>query len=362
MTASRATVLHTMQRWLPLSEQFVASLVGGSRHRAVVLSRLPVENRRTFPQRPVFSLGLIPASWPRTATHRRVITGAIAMVARATRARIIHHHHGYRLSDVEGVVRRLALPLVVSLHGHDVTTYEQDWPGSLRTLAHASAVIVPSRFLADRVAPLGVDADRIQVIPSGVDTRWFTPSALPDAPQILFAGRFVEKKGLDVLLKAWPAVVAAVPEARLRILGSGPLEALARSGGGRVTVELTDPARRAEQIRDAIRGARVVVTPSKTAADGDAETLLLVNLEAQASGRPLVTTAHGGIPEYVEDGSTALVVPENDAASLGDAITRVLSDEGLARRLAEAGPALAARFDVAACTARVDALYDMYGR
>ena len=232
-------------------------------------------------------------------------------------------------------------------------------PGSLRTLSYARAVIVPSRFLAERVAPLGVPADRIHVIPSGVDVRWFAPTPLPAGiAEVLFVGRFVEKKGLDVLLQAWPAVAASAPGARLRILGSGPMEALARSGGPDVTVEPTDPARRAEQVRDAIRDARIVVTPSKTAADGDAETLLLVNLEAQASGRPLVTTQHGGIPEYVEEGRTALVVPENDADALGDAITRLLTDESLATRLAGAGPELAARFDVAACTARVDALYD----
>jgi glycosyltransferase involved in cell wall biosynthesis len=362
MTNAMPTVLHTMQRWLPLSEQFVSSLVVGSRHRSVVLSRLPATNRRTFPHRPVFSLGMIPASWPRTGAHRRVITAAIALIARAARAHIIHHHHGYRLSDVEGAVRRLRLPLVVSLHGHDVTTYEREWPGSLRTLAHASAVIVPSRFLADRVAPLGVDEDRIHVIPSGVDLRWFTPTPLPDGPEVLFVGRFVEKKGLDMLLQAWPSVLTAAPAARLRILGSGPLEELARSGGPGVHVEITDPTRRADQVRDAIRDARVVVTPSRTAADGDAETLLLVNLEAQASGRPLVTTRHGGIPEYVDADRTALVVPEDDVAALGGAIARLLTDEELALRMAAAGPELAGRYDVAACTARVDALYDSLAR
>jgi glycosyltransferase involved in cell wall biosynthesis len=123
-------------------------------------------------------------------------------------------------------------------------------------------------------------------------------------------------------------------------------------------VELTDPARRADQVRDAIRRARVIVTPSRIAADGDAETLLLVNLEAQASGRPVVTTRHGGIPEFVSEGETALLVPEADAAALSDALARVLLDEKLAERLGAAGPAWAMRFDVDRCTAAVDDLYD----
>jgi glycosyltransferase involved in cell wall biosynthesis len=86
--------------------------------------------------------------------------------------------------------------------------------------------------------------------------------------------------------------------------------------------------------------------------------LLLVNLEAQASGRPVVTTRHGGIPEYVEEGRTALVVPENEADALAAAIVRVLDDDSLATSLATAGPGWARRFDVRACVERVDRVYD----
>ena len=124
-----------------------------------------------------------------------------------------------------------------------------------------------------------------------------------------------------------------------------------------MVVEDAQPARRAEQLRDALRRAWAVVTPSRTAANGDAETLLLVNLEAQAAGRPVVTTRHGGIPEYVDEGRTALVVPENAEAPLADALVTVLTDEALARSMAAAGPAWAKQFDVAACVAKVDRLY-----
>lgn len=355
-----ATVLHTMQRWLPLSEQFVHALVTGSRHRGVVLSRLRPENRQTFPHRAVWSLGAIPEPWPRNLWERRAISAAIVVLARASRARIIHHHHGYRLGDLNGPVQRLGIPLVVSVHGHDVTAFARAYPGALEgTLPLASAVIVPSRFTIPFAVALGAAEERVHVIPSGVDVGWFSPTPLPTGdPEALFVGRFVEKKGLDVLIKAWPSVREAVPSARLRLLGAGPLERLARTAGPGSDVELTDPARRAVQVRDAIRRARLVVTPSRTADDGDVETLLLVNLEAQASGRPLVTTRHGGIPEYVDEGRTALLVPENDAGALAAALIRVLTDDALARAMGDAGPQWARRFDVRACVARVDDQYD----
>lgn len=354
-----SSVLHYMQTWLPISEQFVHALVTGSRHRGVVVAREPLQNRAVFPHRPVRSLGWLPVQIPSTAIERRLITAYLMATIRRERARVVHHHHGYRLSDVAGAIRRLRVPLVVSLHGHDVTAFEREWPGILDPgLELADAIVVPSSFLAGHVKPLGVPAERIRVIPSGVDVDWFRPTPLPEGADVVFVGRFVEKKGIDVLLQAWPEVLRRVPEARLNMVGSGPLESLARSGGPSTRVETTDSSRRATQARDAIRRGRVVVTPSRTAADGDAETLLLVNLEAQASGRPLVTTRHGGIPEYVDEGRSALLVPENDDGALADAIVRLLTDESLARRMAIAGPEWAKRFDVAGCTAMVDDLYD----
>jgi glycosyltransferase involved in cell wall biosynthesis len=353
-------VLHSMQRWLGLSEQFVHALVSRSRHPGVVVSRFPLEHTDTFPHRPVHSLGLIPTRLPGTATERRLVTAGLLALTARQRPAIVHHHHGYRAKDPLGFVLRRRVPLVLSLHGQDVTTYVPEWPGFFQEVFDlASAVIVPSDFLVEPAIAVGVRPESVVVLPSGVDTGFFNPTPLPEGPpEVVFVGRFVEKKGVDTLLAAWPAVRASVPEATLRLVGYGPLEPLARGAGAGVVVELAQPTQRASQVRDAIRRARVVVTPSHTAADGDAETLLLVNLEAQASGRPLVTTRHGGIPEFVDDGRTALLVPEAEPEALAAALVAVLTDEDLARRLGAAGPAWAAQFDVDACTARVDDLYD----
>ena len=361
MGAPMSTVLHTMQRYLPLSEQFVHTLITRSRHRGVVVSRDAVENRSAFPFRPVYPLTFVPRHDPPTLTERRLLTAGLTLVALRHRAKVIHHHHAYRLSDVTGVVRRLRLPLIVSVHGHDVTAFASEWPGAVvEPLRRADAVVVPSRFLIAAVTEFGVASERIRVIPSGVDTTFFAPAPLdPTSREALFVGRFVEKKGLDVLLAAWPAVRQRVPGATLRLLGYGPLEELARAAqNDGVELTPTDPSRRAGQVRDAIRRARVVVTPSRTAADGDVETLLLVNLEAQASGRPVVTTRHGGIPEFVDEGSTALLVRENDAPQLTDALARVLVDDDLAARMSRAGPEWTKRFDWTETTAAMDALYD----
>jgi glycosyltransferase involved in cell wall biosynthesis len=221
--------------------------------------------------------------------------------------------------------------------------------------------VVPSAFLRERVVALGVDSRTVHVIPAGVDTAFFSLTTVPDGPPtVVFIGRFVEKKGLDVLAAAWPVVAAAVPDVRLRLLGDGPLRDVVEQLARQRAVEwiLPDASRRATQVREVIASATVVTTPSRTASDGDAESLLLVNLEAQASGRPVVTTDHGGISEFVRHNETALVVPARNATALADALVALLRDPARSAAMGAAGAAFAARFDASAMAARVDDLYD----
>jgi glycosyltransferase involved in cell wall biosynthesis len=350
------TVLHYIERWLPRSESFVHGVVTNSRHPNVVVSAGRLENTDQYPHPDLVCLAPL---WFRTPPKHRhqTVTACLMYQVLRHRARLVHVHHGYRGYEAKGVTRRLKLPLVVSLHGDDVTGYLDEHPDVYDgVLDRAAAVVVPSEFLVPAAVAAGARAEAVHVIPSGVDLSLFTPSPLPDGPpEAVFVGRFVEKKGLDVLAAAWPTVLHAVPDARLRILGYGPLESLARSIAG--DVEVVVGASRS-QVQDAIRRARVVVSPSHTAPGDAVETLLIANLEAQASGRPVVTTRHGGIPEFVRDGETALLVPEGDADALADALIRVLSDADLASRLGGAGPEWAAQFDIRRGAARLDDLYD----
>lgn len=346
-------VLHFHHRWLPPSEPFVWDLVRHLPGPSHVVSDEAPHDLDRFPVDRITAI----APWARRIPQgRRQQAVTAVLVAHCLRHRIglVHAHHGYEVVRVAGAARLLRLPLVVSLHGHDAFGWVDSRPGAYDgILDRAAAVLVPSRFLVERVVELGARPARVHVIGSGIDTGFFAPSPVPEAPEVLFVGRFVEKKGIDVLVEAWPRVVRAVPGARLRVLGFGPLEDLARSAGA--TVEVA-PDR--ERVREAMRSARVVVSPSRTAADDVADTLLMVNLEAQASGRPVVTTDHGGIPEYVSDGETALVVPEADPVGLAGALVRVLCEQDLARRLGAAGPAHVAGQDVRAVAGRVQALYD----
>jgi glycosyltransferase involved in cell wall biosynthesis len=355
--STRGAVLHFKADWLPASEVFVYDLVRHLRRPPVVVSHNPLQNVERFPLADVRSLAPFERFVRPVAARPLAFSTALELLMHRRRVEVVHAHHGYRLEVLLPVIRRRGLPLVLSVHGHDVTGYLEHRPDPYREASElVSVVVVPSNFLVQHAVEAGFDADRIRVLPSGIDTSFFCATPIPGGePVALFVGRFVAKKGLDTLARAWPQVQSAVPEARLRLLGYGPLEETARAIRGRVSVEIA-PDRRA--VRDAMQTARVVVSPSHEAPDDSLESLLMVNLEAQASGRPVVTTRHGGIPEYVREDETALLVPEDDADALAAALVRILRDDELAHRLGGAGPGWAQAFDVRATAARMDALYD----
>jgi glycosyltransferase involved in cell wall biosynthesis len=350
-------VAHYLERWLELSAGFVAAQVGRSRHDALVVSREEWVNRDAFPVAHGYSPHVLRDLVPVRLKYAALRCQLRPLLA-VRHVDLVHVHFGYAAKDVLDVTRDR--PLLLSLHGHDVTGLVHAQPHHYdRVVGAVDAVTVPSQFLAGSAVAAGFAEDLIRVLPSGVDTSFFAPTPLPDGPPVVaFVGRLVAKKGIDVLLEAWPLVLEEVPAASLHILGEGPMASLRDTDRAAVHWYEPDVTRRHEQVREHIARATLVVTPSRTGPDGDSESLLLVNLEAGASGRPVVSTQHGGIPEYVKDDHSGLLVPEGDAVALAAGIIRVLRDRALAERLAAGGVEQANTWDVNACAARMDDLYD----
>jgi glycosyltransferase involved in cell wall biosynthesis len=149
------------------------------------------------------------------------------------------------------------------------------------------------------------------------------------------AGRLVRKKGFEYLLDA----IGCLPGLVLAIAGEGTLRA-----------ELTERARAAgvlervrflgnqtqDRVADLFAAADLICVPSVRDDNGNVDGLPNVVLEALASGTPVVCTTAGGIGSVVEDGRTALVVRERDAAALAAAMGRLVADAGLSRSIGTA--------------------------
>jgi glycosyltransferase involved in cell wall biosynthesis len=202
------------------------------------------------------------------------------------------------------------------------------------------------------------------VVPNSVDVEWFAAQdgrarvgaradlGLGDAPTVVCVGRLCRQKGQDLLLRAWPQVTAAVPAARLVLVGDGPDQAvLAADAPPGVLL-----AGRTDDPRPWYAAADVVVLPSRW------EGLALVLLEAMASARSVVSTDAGGAREALPADAGA-VVPVGDTAGLAAALVARLRDPGLATAEGAIGRARAcAVHDVRRSTAHIRAIYQDVAR
>ncbi len=157
--------------------------------------------------------------------------------------------------------------------------------------------------------------------------------------RILFVGRLVERKGVDVLVRALPEILATRP-ARLTVVGEGEWETrirdAAREAGVEESVQFTGYVT-SEELSRLYRTADVFVLPAVVDRKGDTEGLGVVLLEAMRHGRPVVASHVGGIPDIVEHGRSGWLVSPGDAGALARTILGLASDPEAARRIAAAG-------------------------
>jgi phosphatidylinositol alpha-1,6-mannosyltransferase len=189
-----------------------------------------------------------------------------------------------------------------------------------------------------RLAP-GVDADVFRPGTGGAAIR--ERLGLYGRPVVVCVSRLVPRKGQDTLLKAWPAVLAASPEATLLLAGGGPyrgkLERLAATLGIQDRVVFAGSVPQAE-LPAYFDAGDVFAMPCRTRRAGlDVEGLGIVYLEASATGLPVVVGDSGGAPDAVLDGETGYVVPGGDPASVARRITSLLADPAEAKAMGARG-------------------------
>lgn len=290
---------------------------------------------------------------------------------RARRPALVHAHFEGGGILAAPLARALGVPLLVTCHGFDVTMDDQArFPNAAvrafyrrrrRQLQRSDACYVAvSEHIRRAMLARGYPDARIRVLRIGVDAEALRPDpAIAREPIVLFVGRLVEKKGAEYLIRAMPAVTAAVPAARAVLIGDGPLRAdLERLGRQvRAPIELLGTRPYADVVR-LMRQARVLCVPTNRAANGDMDGCAMVLVEAQAAGLPVVSFESGGTPEAVISGKTGWLSAERDVAGLARGITALLTDE----RMWGAFSAAAARhvgehFDLRVQTARLEDCY-----
>lgn len=291
---------------------------------------------------------------------------------RALEPALIHAHFADDGTVALPLARRLGLPLVVTLHGGDVTLSDAEFRRGtpirrvyLARMAQlkreARLFLTSSDYIRRTALARGYPAERTRVHYTGVDTAFFAPD--PDAiPRraVLFVGRLIPSKGPLHLLRAMQRLDARGVDAEVVYCGDGPLrpqlEAEARNLSMPVRfLGVQDPG----SVVRWMRHARVFCVPSTLNANGGAEGFGMVFIEAQAVGVPVVSFRTGGIPEAVADGETGILASDGDVQELADALERLLRDDLLRRRMsAKCRSRVLQAFDLDRQCRRLETIYD----
>ena len=278
-----------------------------------------------------------------TAGDKLRFGGAIAARQVLGRAGwIVFAHLG--VAKVERAVPAgLRSPYAVFLHG--IECWHQLPERDRRTLADARVRLANSAFTARRTAASNPGIGPIVVCPLALgreaEAAAPPPDPSPGRKTVLIVGRMSSAeryKGHQELITCWPGVVAAVPDARLVIVGDGDdrrrLELLARCGSAASSIEFAGFVPRGH-LDAAYAQASVFAMPSRGEGFG------LVYLEAMRHGVPCVGSTEDAASEIIEDGRTGVLVDPTDEASLGRALIALLTDDGWRRRLGESARASA---------------------
>ncbi len=295
--------------------------------------------------------------------------GVLASILNRRQADLMHVYFGHTGVHLFPFLRRWPKPALVSFHGMDVQPRadQPDYlPALKEMLQFLPMVLARSESLRDRLVDLGCDPAKIRINRTGIPMDQF-PFRDRHAPadgawHLVQACRLIEKKGLDLTLRAFADLHATFPRARLTIAGEGPLLPDLREQAGQLGIapSVDFPGFLSVPELAALYGsAHFFVHPSRLTADQNQEGIPNSMIEAMATGLPVIATLHGGIPEAVRHGVTGLLTPENDGPALSASLKTLVSDPHRWRDIGAAAARDAREnFDHATQVAKLEGFYD----
>jgi len=258
------------------------------------------------------------------------------------------HAHFARQGEMLARLKKYRLitqPFLVTVHGFDINrVLAGSLPGYAHLFDYVDQVIVGSAFMRRQTERLGCPSDKISLIPQGIHLEQFHFAARHWAPatplKLLSVARLVGQKGIAHGIRAVAELIHSGIAARYTIVGDGPLRQqlgqLARDCGIADSVSFVGAQPRSI-VQQHYADNHLFLFPCTKVAAGDEEGQGIALLEAQACGLPILATRHGGIPESVNDGRSAVVVADDVGAvvkGLQDLVSNPLAwtDMGLAGR------------------------------
>lgn len=265
---------------------------------------------------------------------------AVAKFLRKRKINAVLAEYGPTAVSVMDACREAGVPLVAHFHGFDaykyniIESYREDY---LELFDISSAIVAVSNNMKNQLVSLGAKEDKIFVNSCGADI----PEGLVAHPseadvRFIMVGRLVEKKAPFLSIMAFAEVARDYPEARLEVIGGGPLLDVCRQVVNSYHLEgkvKFHGVLKHEEVLGLMAGSRCFIQHSVVAPDGDSEGTPVGVLEAMGIGLPVVATRHGGISDVIQDGKTGSLVDEYDIRGMVSAMKQYAGDAELAEQI-----------------------------
>lgn len=291
---------------------------------------------------------------------------------------LIHTHFATDGIWALPLMSRLKIPLILTCHGHDVTSSNRTnddlvwlygegiWPPVYRNFQkklfrQAHTCIAVSNFIRSRCIELGCPENKVIVQYIGVDVDHFLPEAsICREPIVLFVGRLVKYKGCDDLIRAMAEVQSVMPELELVIIGDGEQRLALEQQSARLLKRYRFlGVQSSAEVKTWMNRSLLMCAPSFLDQRGTCEGLPITILEAQAMQLPVISSIHAGIPEVIIPGETGFLIPEKDWKTLSQYILDLAKSPILRQKFAMAGrKRIEQEFNVKINTAKLECLYD----
>ena len=252
---------------------------------------------------------------------------------------VILAEYGFNGADITPVAKQLGIPLVVHFHGHDAHRQPDLKPYKERyqeMFAYASRIASVSHFMTETLVGMGADPNKITYNPYGAREYFYDVQPDYESCTLLTLGRFADIKAPYLSLMAFRKALETVPQAKLVMIGDGPLQeacwSLAQTWGIGDSVSFPGALTHSEAMPFLNKSA-AFVQHSVTTSYGDAEGMPNSILEAGAAALPVVSTRHAGISTSVIDGTTGFLVDERDVDGMASRMVQLLQDPQLCRTM-----------------------------
>lgn len=275
--------------------------------------------------------------------RKQLLRARIAERLREARVDVVLAEYGNTADAMRASCAMAGVPLVAYFLGFDAYSAEtRERTGHYKALfAEASGFVAVSVAMQADLQALGAPPDRMRYNICGVDVERFTAGDPASAPPVFVSvGRFVDKKAPLLMLASFRRVLLERPQARLVMVGDGPLwEAchhLVKAEGMDGNVELRGTQEHAA-LATLMHSARAFVQHSVRSLGGDREGTPVAVLEAMSCGLPVIATRHMGIADVVDDGVTGLLSAEHDIGGMAANLIAMVDDPARAARMGAAG-------------------------